>query len=218
MTQGHRVIIIGAGILGLASAYHLLKSQAGLDLLVVERLAASGRGDTARSAAAFRDMFSSPVNRQLSQGSIAFYESLEKDSHRIGLKKIGYLWLKTAGQMAKWRQALAHMADAGVAFRTLEVKELTARLPELRPIDLSQGIFGLNCGLLDPARLTRFYEQEVLKREFEVGNLYINRGITGARVGVQPFGGFKMSGSNAKAGGPDYVRLFMEMKTVAEKL
>jgi 1-pyrroline-5-carboxylate dehydrogenase len=54
--------------------------------------------------------------------------------------------------------------------------------------------------------------------EFDVGNLYINRGITGARVGVQPFGGFKMSGTNAKAGGPDYVRLFLEMKTVAEKI
>lgn len=163
MTQGHRVIIIGAGILGLASAYHLLKSHAGLDLLVVERLNGSGRGDTARSAAAFRDMFSSPVNRQLSQGSIAFYESLEKESHSIGLKKIGYLWLTTAGRMAKWRQALAHMAAAGVAFRTLDVQELTARLPGLRPLDLSQGIFGVNCGILDPARLTGFYEQEVLR-------------------------------------------------------
>ena len=103
MTQGHRVIIIGAGILGLASAYHLLKSHAGLDLLVVERLSGAGQGDTARSAAAFRDMFSSPVNRQLSQGAIAFYESLETESHRIGLKKIGYLWLLTEaadGQMA----------------------------------------------------------------------------------------------------------------------
>ena len=193
MTQGHRVIIIGAGILGLASAYHLLKSHAGLDLLVVERLNASGRGDTARSAAAFRDMFSSPVNRQLSQGSIAFYESLEKDSHRIGLKKIGYLWLTTAEQMAKWRQALAHMADAGVAFRTLEVQELTVRLPELRPLDLSQGIFGLNCGLLDPARLTRFYEQEVLRlggrlrhRSQVTGFIQDGRGqIHGIRVGAE---------------------------------
>lgn len=59
---------------------------------------------------------------------------------------------------------------------------------------------------------------ERAKREFYVGNLYINRKITGALVGVQPFGGFKMSGSNAKAGGPDYLRLFLEMKSVAERL
>jgi 1-pyrroline-5-carboxylate dehydrogenase len=55
------------------------------------------------------------------------------------------------------------------------------------------------------------------KRDFHVGNLYINRKITGALVGIQPFGGFKMSGSNAKAGGPDYLRLFMEMKTTATR-
>ena len=58
---------------------------------------------------------------------------------------------------------------------------------------------------------------ERARAEFHVGNLYINRKITGALVGVQPFGGFKMSGSNAKAGGPDYLRLFSEMKTVAER-
>jgi 1-pyrroline-5-carboxylate dehydrogenase len=74
--------------------------------------------------------------------------------------------------------------------------------------------YGLTGGLFSRSR----ERIDRAKREFEVGNLYINRGITGARVGVQPFGGFKMSGSNAKAGGPDYVRLFMEMKTVAEKI
>ncbi|MHB8070294.1 MAG: aldehyde dehydrogenase family protein, partial [Desulfobaccales bacterium] len=74
--------------------------------------------------------------------------------------------------------------------------------------------YGLTGGLFSRSR----ERIERAKREFAVGNLYINRGITGARVGVQPFGGFKMSGTNAKAGGPDYVRLFLEMKTVAEKL
>jgi 1-pyrroline-5-carboxylate dehydrogenase len=74
--------------------------------------------------------------------------------------------------------------------------------------------YGLTGGLFSRRR----ERIERAKREFAVGNLYINRGITGARVGVQPFGGFKMSGTNAKAGGPDYLRLFLEMKTVAEKL
>jgi 1-pyrroline-5-carboxylate dehydrogenase len=74
--------------------------------------------------------------------------------------------------------------------------------------------YGLTGGLYsrDRARLER------ARREFHVGNLYLNRKITGAMVGVQPFGGFNLSGSNAKAGGPDYLRLFMEMKTVAERL
>ena len=57
------VIIIGAGILGLASAYHILKRSRQLDLLVLDRLKGPGRGNTARSAAAYRVMFSSPLNR-----------------------------------------------------------------------------------------------------------------------------------------------------------
>jgi glycine/D-amino acid oxidase-like deaminating enzyme len=176
MTQGHQAIIVGAGILGLASAYHILQSQAGLDLLVVERLAGAGQGDTARSAAAFRDLFSSPVNRRLSQGAIAFYEDLEKESHPIGLKKIGYLWLASAGQMARWEKALADMAKAGVKFKTIKRQELMASLPGLRLLDVSRGIFGQNCGILDPARLTKFYEQEVLKRG---GRLRYRSEVTG---------------------------------------
>ena len=73
--------------------------------------------------------------------------------------------------------------------------------------------FGLTGGVYsnDEQRLAR------AKREFHAGNLYLNRKITGALVGVQPFGGFNMSGSNAKGGGPDYLRLFMEMKSIAER-
>ncbi|MFP8487494.1 L-glutamate gamma-semialdehyde dehydrogenase [Gracilimonas sp. Q87] len=50
-------------------------------------------------------------------------------------------------------------------------------------------------------------------REFRVGNLYINRKCTGALVGAQPFGGFKLSGTDAKAGGRDYLKYFLEPKS-----
>jgi RHH-type proline utilization regulon transcriptional repressor/proline dehydrogenase/delta 1-pyrroline-5-carboxylate dehydrogenase len=53
-------------------------------------------------------------------------------------------------------------------------------------------------------------------REFRVGNLYINRGITGAMVGRQPFGGSRMSGVGSKAGGPDYLLQFTEPRVVTE--
>ncbi|MBE0568782.1 MAG: proline dehydrogenase family protein [Deltaproteobacteria bacterium] len=53
-------------------------------------------------------------------------------------------------------------------------------------------------------------------REFAAGNLYINRGITGAIVGRQPFGGFRMSGVGSKAGGPDYLQQFLEPRVVTE--
>ncbi|MFN6466316.1 MAG: L-glutamate gamma-semialdehyde dehydrogenase [Nostoc sp. DedVER02] len=54
--------------------------------------------------------------------------------------------------------------------------------------------------------------------EFEVGNLYINRNITGAIVGRQPFGGFKLSGVGSKAGGPDYLLQFLEPRAITENI
>ena len=51
-----------------------------------------------------------------------------------------------------------------------------------------------------------------------MGNLYLNRKCTGAMVGAHPFGGFNMSGTDSKAGGPDYLLLFTQAKSIAEKL
>jgi 1-pyrroline-5-carboxylate dehydrogenase len=59
---------------------------------------------------------------------------------------------------------------------------------------------------------------ERARREFHVGNLYLNRKCTGALVGVHPFGGFNMSGTDSKAGGRDYLGLFMQAKVVSEKI
>ncbi len=56
------------------------------------------------------------------------------------------------------------------------------------------------------------------KREFHVGNLYLNRKCTGAMVDVHPFGGFNMSGTDSKAGSKDYLMLFMQGKSVATKI
>ncbi len=57
---------------------------------------------------------------------------------------------------------------------------------------------------------------ELAREDFHVGNLYLNRKCTGAIVGYQPFGGFNMSGTDSKAGGPDYLLLHMQGKTVCE--
>jgi 1-pyrroline-5-carboxylate dehydrogenase len=75
-------------------------------------------------------------------------------------------------------------------------------------------VFGLTGAVysLDEAKLER------ARREFHVGNLYLNRKCTGALVGVHPFGGFNMSGTDSKAGGRDYLLLFLQAKVSAEKL
>jgi 1-pyrroline-5-carboxylate dehydrogenase len=59
---------------------------------------------------------------------------------------------------------------------------------------------------------------EHARNEFQVGNLYLNRKCTGAMVGAHPFGGFNMSGTDSKAGGPDYLLLFTQGKSIAEKV
>jgi 1-pyrroline-5-carboxylate dehydrogenase len=64
----------------------------------------------------------------------------------------------------------------------------------------------------DEAKLQR------ARREFHVGNLYLNRKCTGALVGVHPFGGFNMSGTDSKAGGRDYLSLFLQAKVSAERV
>jgi len=73
------------------------------------------------------------------------------------------------------------------------------------PFALTGGVFSRNPRNIEAAR-----------RAFRVGNLYINRKITGAVVGRQPFGGLAMSGLGEKAGGPDYVRQFMQPRVVSE--
>jgi len=72
--------------------------------------------------------------------------------------------------------------------------------------------YALTGGLISrsPATIER------IRREFRVGNLYINRGITGALVERQAFGGFKMSGIGSKAGGPDYLLQFLEPRVTTE--
>src|SRR5260221_681904 len=64
----------------------------------------------------------------------------------------------------------------------------------------------------NPAKIKRAEE------EFHVGNLYLNRKCTGAMVGAHPFGGFNMSGTDSKTGGKDYLLLFLQAKSVAEKV
>ncbi|GAA3732642.1 L-glutamate gamma-semialdehyde dehydrogenase [Salinicoccus jeotgali] len=73
-------------------------------------------------------------------------------------------------------------------------------------------------GLTGAVFTTDRHHIEQAREDFHVGNLYFNRGCTAAIVGYQPFGGFKMSGTDSKAGGPDYLTLHMQGKTTSEML
>jgi glycine/D-amino acid oxidase-like deaminating enzyme len=170
------IVVVGAGLLGLASAYHILRADRNLDLLVLERLPGAGRGTTARSAAAYRDLFAAPVNRHLAQGAISFYEGLQENGIRLDLMRIGYLWLLTAEGVSRYAAVLETMARAGVRFDTLSRTELGRRLPELAPADIAAGVLGRRCGILNPNRLAAFYAQEVARLG---GRLQYGAAVTG---------------------------------------
>ncbi|MCS7221837.1 MAG: L-glutamate gamma-semialdehyde dehydrogenase [Anaerolineae bacterium] len=81
-------------------------------------------------------------------------------------------------------------------------------------LDIANGTeYGLTGALYSRDRL----RLERARHEFHVGNLYFNRKCTGAMVGVEPFGGFNMSGTDSKAGGHDYLMLFMQAKAISEQ-
>jgi RHH-type proline utilization regulon transcriptional repressor/proline dehydrogenase/delta 1-pyrroline-5-carboxylate dehydrogenase len=102
---------------------------------------------------------------------------------------------------------LAQEEIFGPVLAVLRCRDLTQALEIANgtPYALTGGLFSRS-----PEHIAR------VKREFRVGNLYINRRITGALVDRQPFGGFKMSGIGSKAGGPDYLLQFVLPRTITE--
>jgi 1-pyrroline-5-carboxylate dehydrogenase len=93
-----------------------------------------------------------------------------------------------------------------VAFLKAETFDEAIEIANSTEYGLTGGVYSRNRFHLERAR-----------REFHVGNLYLNRKITGALVGVHPFGGFNMSGTDSKAGGRDYLLLLTQAKVVSER-
>jgi RHH-type proline utilization regulon transcriptional repressor/proline dehydrogenase/delta 1-pyrroline-5-carboxylate dehydrogenase len=104
---------------------------------------------------------------------------------------------------------LSQQEHFGPLLAIYRVKSLDEAIERLNDTDyaLTGGIFSRS-----PKNIRQFIEQA------EVGNAYINRGVTGSIVSRQPFGGFKLSGVGAKAGGPDYLLQFLEPRTFTENL
>ena len=104
---------------------------------------------------------------------------------------------------------LAQEEIFGPVLSVINAEDLDAalRIANGTPYALTGGFFSRS-----PRRIER------VKAEFQVGNLYINRGITGALVARHPFGGFGMSGGGTKAGGPDYLLNFLFPKVIAENV
>jgi 1-pyrroline-5-carboxylate dehydrogenase len=112
------------------------------------------------------------------------------------------------------------IADVGATARIFQEEIFGPVLAVSKALDFEQALDLANnsqYGLTGAIYSNNRERIERAKERFFVGNLYVNRKCTGAMVGAHPFGGFNMSGTDSKAGGPDYLLLFMQAKSIAEK-
>jgi RHH-type proline utilization regulon transcriptional repressor/proline dehydrogenase/delta 1-pyrroline-5-carboxylate dehydrogenase len=152
-----------------------------------------------------------PVVDEAQHRSIAAYQALAREEGEVVLQREvpseGYFAGPTIVTGIRAEHRLAQEEVFGPVLAVMRAKDFSHAL------EIANGTrFALTGGLFSrsPANIAR------ARREFRVGNLYINRGCTGALVERQPFGGFKMSGMGSKAGGPDYLQQFMEPRTITE--
>lgn len=155
-----------------------------------------------------------PVCNQAQDAKVREYLGVGRDEGKllVGGKRIdgdGYFFEPTVFGDVAPNARLAQEEVFGPVVAAIRVKNFEEGLAVA-----NNTVYGLTGALFsrDRARI------EVARREFHVGNLYFNRKCTGALAGVQPFGGFNLTGTDTKTGGPDYLLQFMQMKSVAERL
>jgi len=176
------VLVIGGGILGFCSAYHIKKNDPEKSVVVIEKFGGPGQGNTAKSEGAFRNIFASKTNFDLVDSTIDCFFHLQNDlGYDLKLAPIGYLWLFSKAQYGHVEKAFATMQRRGVELRTFTKGDLNRMIPDLvtdfegdeeaellglEPIDV--GVQGIKCGSIDADSLVRCYEEEFLKIGGEV--------------------------------------------------
>ncbi len=163
------VVIIGAGITGLASAYHIKKMSQNLKVAILDKGPTFCQGNTAKSSAAFRDLFSSDVNREITQSTIEFYRYIQRDMGiDLGMRFNGYLFLGNRKFLndPTFKSFVEKGMARYVSKEALTGMGLRTRLSdeELSVMNLSNidgGLLGLNCGIFAPEKICDFYGNEL---------------------------------------------------------
>ncbi|MEM3565838.1 MAG: FAD-binding oxidoreductase [Candidatus Bathyarchaeia archaeon] len=174
-------VIVGAGVIGLSTAYHIKRQNPDLRVLVVDKFNAAGQGSTAKSISAFRCLFSSPINYILSDSSVDFYGHVQKELG-VDLKLLfaGYLWLLSEDEYTDLAPILKDLASKNLKYKEYEAEELTKTLglnacqrgdeeAELMGLkDVYKGIFIPKAGIVDADCIVKFYEEEFLRLGGEI--------------------------------------------------
>ena len=172
----HDAVVVGAGIMGLSTAYHLKSRNPNRDIVVIDKLGAAGQGSTAKSAAAFRCLFASRTNFALADSSAEFYRHVQEELHRdLKLRWAGYLWFFDEDGYRRMLPVLRDLASKGFKYKEYDENELAKKLdmktafaedPEAKMMglgDVHKGIFIPKAGLIDVDSIVKFYESEFLR-------------------------------------------------------
>jgi glycine/D-amino acid oxidase-like deaminating enzyme len=174
------VLIIGAGVLGLSSAYHIKRTNPSLKVTLIDQFSGPAQGNTAKCAGGFRNMLTTDANLKLSESTISWFRELqENQGFKLGFHNTGYLYLLSEPEYAKRKESFCVMEKKGVELEYNEKENLEKKLPDLqlemddeaesmglKPIVI--GVQGINCGVINADALAKAYEILFLRLGGEV--------------------------------------------------
>ncbi len=172
------LVVVGAGIVGLTSAYHFVENKGGR-VLIIDANSGPAQGNTARSVGGFRmGLFTSRLNRLISETTVKFYLDVQKGGYDLGIHQLGYLILLDVAKYDQYVQHVQELLQAGsamllskedlkkrIGFIELDLDDEESKLLELKPI--KGAIFSPQSGYLDVEKLAQFYYEKLVEAGVE---------------------------------------------------
>jgi len=188
-------IIVGAGVIGASTAYHLKRLDPGREVILIDMGRRIGEGATAKSAALYRNIFSSGASRMLATSSIRYYLEL---GNKVQVDPIGYLWLFSEDQWNGSSDAIGSLDRQRDGIGFLDVKDICGMV-KANPMakgpfpGISRGILGSMCGSLSGMGLAQHYGDEFrsLGGEVLLGRKVEDVRLSGGGEGYAPWTGVK---------------------------
>lgn len=173
------IIIIGGGVMGSSTAYHLRKQGFDGKIVVFEKDPMYQYASTPRSAGGIRQLFTTAINIQISRFSLQIYKefpiemAIDGEPFEIDFKQKGYLFLATKEMLPSFEKQLQLQQQLGVPSQLLPSENLHDIIPELYTRDLAAGLYCAEDGYLDPYSVMQGYRKNAQK----LGVQYVSREV-----------------------------------------
>lgn len=163
--------VVGAGVVGLATAYHIKRLKPTARIIIVDRFPGPGMGDTAKAIVGFRTAFTATIGRLLAKSSVEFYRSQQMAGIDLGMRWVGYLFLVPERRREDMISTVKELREKGSRIDVLSDLRLPIRFKvtedeEAREMGLEDIAFAVlvrDAGVMDQQKLVRFYHEEYLK-------------------------------------------------------